>query len=69
MENPIEELQRIVDAGSQTEAAKSLGISPQYLSDVLLGRRAPGKKILAALGLQRRMVYERVSKKRRTAEA
>ncbi len=34
-----------------------MGVSPSYLSDVLAGRREPGPKILAALGLSRRPAY------------
>lgn len=37
--------------GSQKNAAAALGMSAQYLSDVLRGRRTPGPKILKALGL------------------
>lgn len=33
--------------------AKSNGISPQYVSDVLSGRREPGPKLLNSLGLER----------------
>ncbi len=49
--------------GSQKQAAKFLGISEQYLADVLRGRRAPGKKVLEALGLQKVVVYKWVGKK------
>lgn len=34
------------------EFAKSIGVSPQYLNDVLHGRRAPGPSILKALNIQ-----------------
>ena len=37
----------------QKEAAAALGISPNYLSDLLLGRRDFSKTILTALGLRR----------------
>jgi len=43
--------------GSQKELADGIGISAQYLSDVLLGKRMPGKKILDWLGLQAEIVY------------
>ncbi len=43
---------------TQGEAAKSLGVSGAYLSDVLNSRRDPGPTILKALGLQKS--YERV---------
>ncbi len=37
-------------AGGQKAAARSMGISPQYLNDVLQGRRSPGPKLLQAIG-------------------
>lgn len=42
----------VADAGSASAAAKALGISAQYLSDVLHRRRAPGVKIVNALGYE-----------------
>jgi DNA-binding transcriptional regulator YdaS (Cro superfamily) len=48
-------------AGSQAAAAAELGISTAYLSDVKNGRRAPGDKLLAALGLKRSIQYEKAS--------
>lgn len=43
--------------GQQKEAASALGVSPQYLSDVLSGKRDPGPAILKALGLRRAITY------------
>ena len=40
-------------AGSQAALAKTMGVTPSYLSDVLQGRRAPGPAILKYLGLER----------------
>lgn len=40
-------------AGSQRAWALAHGVSPQYVSDVLAGRRDGGESILAALGLRR----------------
>lgn len=51
----------IKKVGSQTVAAKRLGVSGSYLSDVKNGRREPGEKILTALGLRRVVNYERAS--------
>jgi DNA-binding transcriptional regulator YdaS (Cro superfamily) len=62
MPNPIDELNRLIAADSQTAVAKTLGISPQYLSDVINQRRLPGKKILAALGLERVVTHRRATK-------
>lgn len=44
-------------AGGQARWADLAGCSPQYVGDVLKGRRAPGDAVLAALGLQRRITY------------
>ena len=49
--------------GSQQAAAKRFGISGAYLSDVLNGRREPGKKLLNALGYRRVVVYEQIKVK------
>jgi hypothetical protein len=35
----------------QSTWARAHGISAAYVNDVLAGRRAPGRKVLAALGL------------------
>ena len=59
MENPIIELRKLTETATQTEVARMLGVSSQYLSDVLNSRRTPGKKILAALGLERVVGYQR----------
>jgi transcriptional regulator with XRE-family HTH domain len=41
-------------AGSQAVAAGNIGVSPQYLSDVLFGRRWPGVRVLEWLNLEER---------------
>lgn len=48
----------IEEKGTAKATAQSLGISQQYLSDVIKGRREPGEKLLSAMGLQSRVVYE-----------
>lgn len=48
----------IAAAGSQAAWARATGIAPAYLCQVLAGRRPPGPSVLAALGLQRRIVIE-----------
>lgn len=45
-------------AGSQLALAEELGISPQYLNDILHRGRALGPKVLRALGYRRVTVYE-----------
>jgi hypothetical protein len=56
---------RAVVAGSkdQKTAARALGVSPQYLCEVLLGRRPAGPKLLRGIGLQRRVTYVPVEKR------
>lgn len=44
-------------AGSQKDAAAELGVSAQYLSDVLHGRREVGTKLAQAMGLKRIVKY------------
>ena len=46
------------EMGSQKALAAQLEISPQYLGDVLSGKREPGESILKALGLQKVVLYE-----------
>ena len=43
---------------TQDAAAQAYGISTSYLSDVLSGRRAPGKKLLDALNMKAVIYYE-----------
>jgi AraC-like DNA-binding protein len=44
-------------AGTQIRLAQEIGVSPQYLNDMLRGAREPGKKVLRFLGLERHRVY------------
>lgn len=39
--------------GTRAKAAAAIGISAQYFSDILNGKRTPGPKVLRALGLKR----------------
>lgn len=45
---------------TQVDLAKTLGVTPQYLSDVLRGKREAGRKILTALGLQRVITWSKI---------
>ena len=44
-------------AGTQVAAARALKVSPQYLNDVLNGRRDPAR-VLERIGLRRVVTYE-----------
>ena len=48
-------------ASSQTTVADELGVSKQYLCDVLAGRRELGPKMLSGLGLYRIVSYRRLT--------
>jgi hypothetical protein len=48
----------ISGCSTQQEWARKNNISPQYLSDFMTGRKAPGQKILDALMLRRVVTYE-----------
>jgi hypothetical protein len=50
------------EAGSQTGWARKNDMSGVYVSDVLAGRRDPGGKLLAALGLERVVHYRQTPK-------
>ncbi len=47
----------VAQHGSQRAAAAHLGISQSHLFDLLNGRRKPGPKTLAALGLTETVTY------------
>lgn len=54
----IKKIEQIIEErGTQKAAAEFLGVSQQYLTDLLKGRRDPGKKILDRLGLESSVVY------------
>lgn len=44
-------------AGGQRQFARSIGLTPAYVNDVLHGRRALADRILAAIGVERRITY------------
>lgn len=50
---------------TQKALARELGVSQGYLSDILQERREPGPKVLKALKLKRRIVYEPTNGARR----
>lgn len=49
---------RVKAAGNQRDAAKALGISQQYLSDVLSGARPVSDRLLRRLGLRKVITYQ-----------
>ena len=58
---PIELLQQRLKGKTQKQLAAELGLSVQYLADVMTRRREPGPKVLEALGLERVVSYRKAS--------
>jgi len=56
----LRRLHRLIGDGTQKDAAEKLGVSQQYLSDVLNEAREPGPLILAGLGIERVVTYRTV---------
>lgn len=50
-------------AGGQAAWAVAHAVSAAYVSDVLQGRREPGRKILDALGVERVVGYRKKGKR------
>ena len=46
------------EAGSQKLLAEKMGVTPQYITDILKGRREPGEAVLKPLGLRKVVSYE-----------
>lgn len=53
-------VRKLVGNGKQQDAARQLGIGDAYLSNFLSGRYAPGKPLLAGLGMERVVLYRSV---------
>jgi len=49
--------QMVAEEGTQVAVAEKIGVTPAYISDVLSGRREPGKTICDALGFERIVAY------------
>lgn len=58
--DPLKILENRAAKEGQAKLAETLEVSLSYLNDILRGRREPGPKILAALGLERVVTYRRV---------
>jgi hypothetical protein len=59
-EELINYIQSVIDsryAGLQVAFAQDNDLSAAYVSDVLRGRREPGRKILDAVGVERFVMY------------
>ena len=63
--NPLTELRKRIDRASLRQVAKDLNISAPYLSDIMRERRAPGPKVLQALGVEVEVRTTRTYRKRK----
>lgn len=62
-------LQTAIGEGNSAAAfAHRHDASPQYISDVLNGRRDPGPKLLEILGLERITVYRKKARRKKEGE-
>lgn len=57
----VQDLRELVKKyGSQKAVAEKLHVSPQYLNDVLKGKRQPGPAFTDALGYERIVKYKEI---------
>ena len=54
--------QQMQASGSQNKAARDLGVSVQYLAEVLKGHRPIGPTLLRGLGIRKIIIYEEISR-------
>lgn len=52
----IEMIRKRIGNKTQREFALEIGVSQQYLNDILQGRRTPGPSILGYLGLEKAFI-------------
>lgn len=48
------------ELGGQTAMAKAAGVSPQFVSDVMKGKRNPTGALLKMIGWERVVIYRKV---------
>lgn len=58
-EQVIKMLTKMQGKGSQRQLAVALGVSPMFLNNVFNGKKDPGDKVLAKLGLERVVMYRK----------
>ncbi len=49
----------VAQEGSQSAAARKIGISATYLGDILDGSKEPGPAVLKFLGIEREVIYRK----------
>jgi transcriptional regulator with XRE-family HTH domain len=50
--------QKVKEVGSQEAVGIELGVTQQYIGDLLRGKRTPGETVLKALNLRKVVYYE-----------
>jgi len=55
--------ERMKPEQTQASFAEQIGVSPQFLCEVLKGTRRPGKRILEYLGYEKHIVYRPIVRK------
>lgn len=61
----IARLRAAIDAaGGQRKFAEAHGLTPGYVNDVVHGKRALADRILATIGIERKVTYEVVYQER-----
>jgi transcriptional regulator with XRE-family HTH domain len=58
----VAEMKKMQGDRQAQQFAEELGISHSYLSNIYRGKSDPGELVLKALGLQKRVFYEKVDK-------
>lgn len=48
------------ELGGQTAMAKAAGVSPQFVSDAMKGKRNPTGRLLKLIGYERVVIYRKV---------
>lgn len=57
-EHLLSDLKQRVSVTTQKAVAKSLKVTPQFLNDVLKGKREISKKLARSMGYNKRIVFE-----------
>lgn len=57
--------QQVIKEGSQRALARKIGVSPTFLNEIIRETRNPTGKVLAYLGLERIVTYQRISERSR----
>ena len=67
-EQVIQLMKRRQGKRTAKELAEELGITPQYLSDIYLGKREPGPSVLDKLGLEKEVLYRPLEQSQRLSQ-